>query len=790
MSDFIFFSIIIAGFIFGIAIFFVLKKKIFHFEIKTSLNYQLFLISVPRDFASEEEKRKEMKDFISPFEQLIEKFSHYNKNIVLELVNPHDSEEIRFYLAINRNDTDLLIKIASSLFPFAKIEPIEDYTIFAPKGKTIGGILKLKESFVLPIKNFSSAKEDALATLLNAFSKTTKEEGMGFQIIFQADKTKKDKIFATVRKGLLEGKTLKEALAAPSTIIKDSLKKQLSQSEKDELEKQKPKIVDESLVKLVEEKSQYPLYNANIRFLVSAITQERTEELFSHLKEAFNAFYHPLGNDFSINKIKAGRSLKRLVYDFSFRHFRNSQICSLNSLELSTLYHLPHPLIDNSRVKWLKARSAPPPLNLPQEGVILGSSLFEGQEKAVKIKDEDRRRHIYTVGQTGTGKTTLLKSAFIQDILQGKGGAFIDPHGDAALDILGLIPASRKDDVIYFNPGDSQYAMGMNILEWDNRYTFQKTFVINELLEIVDKLYDLKLTGGPLFEQYFRYSLHLLLDDKELHTLNDVVRIFNNEDFRKELLARAPDPMVKEFWEKQAVQLKGEWALPQMSAYIVSKLTPFLANDLVRPIVNQKKSSINFRKLMDERKILIVNLSKGLLGDINSYLMGMLIVAKLTMAAFSRQDLPEDERRDFYLYIDEFQNISTDTISTIFPEARKYHLDLFVGNQYLAQLKEPILKAVFGNVGTIISFRVGNEDAEILAKYFAPVFSASDLINLDNFNAYLKLMINGQTTRAFSVKLLKPQKPNYQLAQELQEKSNHKYARLRSEIEKEIRQYY
>jgi len=448
-------------------------------------------------------------------------------------------------------------------------------------------------------------------------------------------------------------------------------------------------------------------------------------------------------------------------------------------------------LIDNSRVKWLKARSAPPPLNLPQEGVILGLSYFEGQEKIVKIKNDDRRRHIYVVGQTGTGKTTLLKSTFLQDVEQGKGAAFIDPHGDAALDILGLIPASRKDDVIYFNPGDPQYAMGMNILEWDNRYTFQKTFVINELLEIVDKLYDLKLTGGPLFEQYFRYSLHLLLDDKsDTHTLGDIVRVFNNEAFRNKLLATTPDPMVKAFWEKQAIELKGEWALPQMSAYIVSKLTPFLANDLVRPIVNQKKTALDFRRIMDEGKILIVNLSKGVLGNINSYLMGMLVVAKLTMAAFSRQDIPENERRDFYLYIDEFQNVTTDSINTIFSEARKYRLDLFVGHQYLAQLKEEILKAVFGNVGTIISFRVGNEDAEILAKYFAPVFSASDLINLDNFNAYLKLMIDGQTTRAFSVKLLKPQKPNYQLAQEIQDKSNHKYARLRSEIEKEIRQDY
>jgi len=248
--------------------------------------------------------------------------------------------------------------------------------------------------------------------------------------------------------------------------------------------------------------------------------------------------------------------------------------------------------------------------------------------------------------------------------------------------------------------------------------------------------------------------------------------------------------MVKSFWEKQAIELKGEWALPQMSAYIVSKLTPFLANDLVRPIVNQKKTTLNFRQIMDEGKILIVNLAKGILGDVNSYLMGMIIVAKLTMAAFSRQDLPEEQRRDFYLYIDEFQNVTTDSIATIFSEARKYRLDLFVGNQYLAQLKEEILKAVFGNVGTIIAFRVGNEDAEFLGKYFAPVFSASDLINLDNFNAYLKLLINGQVVRPFNIKLLKPIKSDLSWAKQLEQLSNQKYCRFRQEIEQEIRKYY
>jgi len=350
---------------------------------------------------------------------------------------------------------------------------------------------------------------------------------------------------------------------------------------------------------------------------------------------------------------------------------------------------------------------------------------------------------------------------FLQDIEQGKGGAFIDPHGDAAVEILGLIPKNRKDDVIYFNPGDNDYAMGLNMLDWDNRYTFQKTFVINELLEIVDKLYDLKVTGGPLFEQYFRYSLQLLLDDREnIYTLSDIVRVFQDEDFRNDLLSRNSDPMVKSFWEKQAVELKGEWALPQMSAYIVSKLTPFLANDLVRPIVNQKKTTLNFRQIMDEGKILIVNLAKGILGDVNSYLMGMIIVAKLTMAAFSRQDLPEEQRRDFYLYIDEFQNFSTESFATILSEARKYRLSLiFSASILLHQNGRKSKRCGFGNVGTLLVFRVGADDAEFLEREFAPEFTAQDLVNLPKQNILVKLAIDGVTSRPFSAETLSPVTP-------------------------------
>jgi len=775
-------AIVIAGI-------FLIKKKFFLLELRRSFHYSLFLVTVPRDLSKEEEQKK-LIDFIAPFEQLIEGFSRYKKDIILEIAVPHNSEEICFYIAINRNDAQLLEKSVTSLFPHSRVEPAKDYTIFSPRGETRGATFRLKNPYVLPLKTFSVLSEDVLSSVLSAFSKISSPgEGAAFQLIIHSDLGGAQKTFQQVRKSLEEGKSLKEAFVSPGGVLKESWGKQFADSS--QKKEEKPKVRDENLIKMVLEKAQYPLFRVNMRVITSAATKERAEELLDHLKSSFSSLNNPLGNNLAVQEIKRGGKLKQLVYDYSFRLFRQGSSSLLNSMEIGTLFHFPHPLIDNSRVKWLKARSAPPPINMPQKGVLLGKSNFGGEEKDVIIKDEDRRRHVYIVGQTGTGKSTLLNQMFTQDVLQGKGAGFIDPHGDIAEALLGEIPPERKEDVIYFNPGDSQYALGLNLLEKDPRYSFQKTFVINELLEIIDKLYNLKETGGPVFEQYFRYSLLLLLDDpKEGHTLNDVSRVFVNPEYRLKLLETTPNPMVREFWQKQAEKAGGELSLANVAPYIVSKLNPFLANDLVRPIVSQQKNSLDFREIIDQKKILIVNLSKGILGETNSYLLGMLIVAQLTMAAFSRQNVPEEQRPDFSLYIDEFQNITTDTIGTVFSEGRKYRLNLTVANQFLAQLKEPIRKAVFGNVGTIMSFRVGAEDAEELAKYFAPVFTAYDLMNIDNFNSYIKLMIGGKTSRAFDFHTIKPSVPDLSSVQEIKDISNRKYARLREEVEREIREKY
>jgi len=768
-----------------IFLFFFIRKRFFHLEIKKSLNYQLFLITVPRDFSLiEQEKQKTFIDFVSVFEQALESLSRYKKEIIFEIAVHNDSQEICFYAACLKKDEQFFEKTLSSLFPYAKIEPVDDYTIFSPQGKVVGSELTLKEPFVLPIKTYKSFDQDPLATIVNAFTKIIPQgEGAAFQIVIKPDTIGMKKKFEAVKKALLEGKSLDQAILKPSSLVKESFKKESSK----ELN---PKTIDENLIKLIDEKSQYPLFFFNARLLASANTKERAQTLLSHLEASFSPFSNPIGNSLLIKKIRTKQGLKKLVYDFSFRIFRRKKSVLLNSLEIATIFHFPHPFLENSRLKWLKARSAPAPLNLPKQGIILGVNIFQREKKEVRILDEDRRRHIYIIGQTGTGKTSLMKNMFIQDVAAGKGACYIDPHGDTAEYLMGLIPESRYKDVIYFNPGDFERSFGLNMLEWDKKYPFQKSFVANELLEILDKLYDLKTVGGPVFEQYFRNALLLLLDDTEIHTLNDVPRILINPDFRKSLLEKTPNPMVKEFWEKEAEKAGGELALANVAPYINSKLNPFLANDLVRPIISQKKSSINFRNVMDEEKILIINLSKGLLGDINSYLLGMIVVGKLMMASFSRVDIPEDQRKDFYLYIDEFQNITTDTISTIFSEARKYHLNLTVANQFLGQLKEPILKSVFGNVGTMICFRVGNDDSEFLAKYFAPVFSAYDLINLDNFDAYIKLTIQGQVSRAFNMRINKPIDSDLSKLESLKQLSSLKYARPRSEIEEEIQKGY
>ncbi|MBI2055448.1 MAG: type IV secretion system DNA-binding domain-containing protein, partial [Candidatus Sungbacteria bacterium] len=421
---------------------------------------------------------------------------------------------------------------------------------------------------------------------------------------------------------------------------------------------------EEEQVKLIEAKGSKPLFETNVRIVASAATAERAEEIVRNIEAAFLQFRDPGLNEFSVKPLK-GRELRRGFYRFSFRIFDEGYSSVLSSEELTSIFHFPNVPVETPKLKVVKSREAPPPVNLPAAGILVGYSLFRGERRDVYITEDDRRRHFYIIGQTGTGKTVLMTEMIRQDILAGKGVCFIDPHGDTVEEILGFVPPSRVEDVIYFNPGDTARPMGLNMLEYDPRFPEQKTVVVNELFSIFQKLYGAVPEAlGPMFEQYFRNSTLLVMDDPASgNTLLEVERVFADKEFRDLKLSRSENVVVRTFWRDIAEKAGGESALANMAPYITSKFDTFLANEIMRPVIAQEKSAFNFREIMDSGKILLINLSKGRLGELNSSLIGLIIVGKLLMAALSRTDMPEKERRDFYLYIDEFQNVTTKSIS-------------------------------------------------------------------------------------------------------------------------------
>jgi len=779
----------------GTVVFIFYKRYSTKINLWNSLDYRLLLVTVPKENLApvQNESPKKLSELISPFEQFLSNLSSFKHPIILELATPSDSEEIIFYVSSPRRDLELLEKNLSAFYPQAYITEVDDYTIFEPLSRVRAGYIKQDRHYAMPLRTYYNFDVDTLSGVTNALSQLAKQnEGAAMQLVFMPVKKFNKKAIGNILKNLKEGKSFKEAEESQNFNWQSVWKIVNKQSvEKENEEKLKPKILDEVMIKALEEKLSKPLFQVNLRIVTAAENNERTEDIFDHIVSSIKQLEAPNLNSFSLREAKTLKMKERLIYNYAFRNFVPSEAMILNSAELASLYHLPHSQLETPKIKWLRARNAPAPVNLPLAGIILGDNIYRKDKKEVRIADIDRQRHLYILGQTGTGKTTLLENMLIQDIRDGKGVCYIDPHGDTAEKILGAIPENRYADLIYFNPADPKRAMGLNMLDYDKKYSFQKSAVTNELLDIFDKLYDLKTTGGPIFEQYFRNAMLLLLDDTEnKHTLMDLPRIFINDEFRTNLLEKETDPSVVEFWKKEAEKAAGDMSLANVAPYINSKLNPFLSNDLVRPIIGQESSSLDFRKIMDEGKILIVNLSKGYLGDINSYLLGMIIIGKLKMAAFSRVDVPESERRDFYMYIDEFQNITTENISMIFSEARKYHLCLTVANQFLAQLKEPILKSVFGNVGTIISYRVSSDDADFMAKYFAPIFGPYDVLNLDNYNYYIKLTINGQTSKAFNVVARTPYKIDRDKIEKLKELSSLCYGREIAIINQEIKNRY
>ncbi|MEK7074745.1 MAG: type IV secretory system conjugative DNA transfer family protein, partial [Patescibacteria group bacterium] len=660
--------------------------------------------------------------------------------------------------------------------------------IVAADGAAVASRVALSKNNYYPIRTYQKLEGDPMKAMTNVFTQLAKTgEGATLQLVARPARVSWIHKLRAEALRTNEGKPNQHvAIRTIGELVGPTKTPEQLQAEQQKKMQRKLTPIEEDTVKQLENKASKALFEVNIRLVASSDSLIRSQQILQSLEVAFAQFNEPNLNMFKTERCE-GKNLKNLFFNFSFRSFDESRNMVLSAEEMTSIFHFPNVRIETPHLKMLKAREAAAPANLPTEGLLMGYNMFRGQKSDIRMQDEDRRRHLYIIGQTGTGKSVFLKNLIIQDIQAGKGVCVIDPHGDMVDDLLAFVPRQRAQDVIYFNPGDIERPLGLNMLEYDQNFPEQKTFVVNELLSIFKKIYGGSPESmGPAFEQYFRNSTLLVMEHPSSgNTMIEISRVLSDKEYRMFKLQHCANPIVRQFWEN-AEKTSGEQSLANFVPYVTNKFDNFTANEIMRPIIAQQKSAFNFREVMDNQKILLVNLSKGRLGDINSSLIGLIIVGKLLMSALSRTDIAEERRKDFYLYIDEFQNVTTDSIATILSEARKYRLDLTITHQFIGQLKEEIKKAVFGNVGSVINFRIGSDDTEFMAKQYEPIFSQQDLLNLDNYNCYVKLLINGATSTPFSMKTFAPVKGDREIAEIIKEISRTKYGRPREEVEREI----
>ena len=773
-----------------IVFFFVLWFSVFKIgsrrRLMKSFGMDLLLVKIPKSGPAEN-KGEDFKTEIGKFEQLLSALASAGGIFGMEIAVPHVGEEIHFYVSVSKKIHETAVRQIQGLWNGASVEEQkDDYNIFNPHGSTAAAYLEERSIFALPIRTYLELGGDSFSSILGGFANVREVgEGAALQIMMRVAPKENKKRIQSMIKMLKKGEPTKKVLGEEVFSISDIGEALNPKSE--EQKNKEPKITDETAIRGLEEKLKKPLFSVRVRILASAASPLQSNDILEGIATGFGQFGAPERNEFRIVKVK---NPKKIIRQFIFREFGSDGELVLSSEEIASFCHFPIFSTETPRVKWLKAKEAAPPANLPAKGILVGQSIFRGENRPVCISDDDRRRHLYTVGQTGTGKSTLLGNLIIGDIEAGKGVAVIDPHGDLAGSILAQIPKERLADVIYFDPSDIERPLGLNMLDYNFARPEEKTFIVNEMQSIFNKLFTAE-TMGPMFEQYMRNALLLLMEDmpNEPATLVEVPRVFTDVEYRKRKLARVRNPVVIDFWEKEAAKAGGEASLQNMTPYITSKFSNFISNDYVRPIIGQAKSAFNFRDVMDSGKILLINLSKGRIGDINAGLLGMVFTGKILMAALSRVDIPDQKaRRDFYLYIDEFQSFTTDSISSILSEARKYGLSLTMAHQFIAQLTDKIRDAVFGNVGSMVVFRVGVADAEFLVKQFEPTFNQNDLLNIDNLQAYAKILINGETSKPFNLKIgtRSWQPGDKEMATQLKETSRSKYGMDRKTIEDEI----
>lgn len=803
---------VLSGFFLAVYIVLLLIRRKLHSgtSTRTSFDLKVLMVRVPKELNADDNKegksQQQIQEMIGAMETVFATLGGLKpqKGIMTWLRGRGDlfafeivahRDKISFYVTVPTYLHAFVEQQVHAQYPNAQIDEVPDYNIFSPTGVILGSYLRFRRENYFPIKGYRKLESDSMNALTNALSKVEDKDGVAIQYVCRSAPPAWRREGLRIAHAMQQGKKFSQVKSGGlmHEIVKGVGKSATASSSKDKKPEEAYRLspLEEEMVKGLEEKAAKAGLEVNIRVVVSARSPENAQRYLNDVLNAYSQFnFYEYGNGF---QQETPRSQAAIIRPFIYRSFEEKYRIVLNSEEMATLFHFPLPTTETPKINWLLSRKALPPSNLPTEGILLGHSEYRGRLYDVRCKQEDRRRHMYIIGKSGTGKTELMKAMVQQDIMEGRGVCVIDPHGDFADDALQFVPKERADDVIFFDPADYERPMGLNMLEFDPTHPEQKTFVINEMLKIFDKLYDLKSTGGPMFELYMRNAILLLMEDVESGcTLMEIPKVLADEDYRNFKLSKCKSQDVKDFWQKEATKAGGEASLANMVPYITSKLTPFIYNDYMRPIIGQQKSAFNMREVMDGQKILLLKLSKGKIGDLNAYLIGMVLVGKILGAALARGDMDPSARKDFYLYIDEFQNFLTDSISAILSEARKYGLDLIVAHQFIGQLsgnptEEKIRDAIFGNVGSLFVNRIGVEDAEFLAKEFAPVFTEYDLVNVEAFSFNCKLLIDNQASRPFNFKPVFAQRPPTQaLSNMIKELSRYKYGRKRALVEAEI----
>jgi hypothetical protein len=724
-----------------------------------SLNFVTMVIRLPKD--------NEVK--IDAAEQMFAGLYSLKKSGPLSFMKPEDvisfemvalKDDIAFYVTCPKDIQDLVEKQINGAYPYAVLKEVDEVNIFSEKGHVAFTSLLQKKSKYLPIKTYKDLPTDGLSLLTSALSKMGEGEGAIIQFLIEP----------------------------ASSAWQKGGRSYVASSKKRESDPDKATYNhDPKEVESINSKVEKPGFNVSVRIVVSSPNEQTAQSHLNNIKAAFAQFasaYNSFTKPFFIFK-------HLFMIDFIYRYMplvrRNTML--LNTEELATIFHLPNKTVETHHIRWLTAKNAPAPSNIPTEGLYLGKSIYRGQERDIYMQINDRRRHMYIIGKTGTGKSEFLKEMILQDIEAGHGVCAVDPHGEFVEDILQLMPPERAEDVIYFNPSDLQRPMGLNMMEADTEE--QRHFVVGSVIGLMYKLYDPHRTGiiGPRFEHAIRNAMLTIMYQKGTSFI-ELVRVMTDDKYLKELLPLVKDPVVKRYWTDQMAQTS-DFHKSEVLDYIVSKFGRFVTNKTMRNIIGQSESAFNFRKAMDEKKVILCNLSKGILGEEDAKFLGLILVPKVLTAAMSRQDIPMEQREDFFLYVDEFQNYATDDFAVILSEARKYRLNLIVANQYVGQIDEEIKNAIFGNVGTMVSFRVGVSDANFLQHEFQPIFNDNDLANVEKFHVYIKTIVGNEPVPAFSMSLLKDMssieaRMSPKMAEMIKELSRLKYGKDRELIEEEM----